>query len=270
MNLYRIMQLEAEKLEREIDDLENRIRKAPQGALRCHRHGNSFKWYLVDDKAHQKTGKNVKRKYISKRNGRPLAEKLARKAFDKKKLANYKKELKAMKSYLHLSTIEKSPEQVYLTEKPGYRELLLSDMPLLSRELEEWKAETYKKNPFLTDNLKIRSTDGLLVRSKSESMICSELSLNEIPYRYECELEIEGMIFYPDFTIRHPSTGKEFIWEHFGMIDQEDYLEKALKKIRIYLRNGYIPGKNLIMTFETREEPLGYDTVMQIIMDYFT
>ena len=270
MNLYRIMQLEAEKLEREIGILETRIRKAPQGSLRCHRHGKSFKWYLVEEIVQQKTGKNAKRKYISKRNGRPLAEKLARKAFDKKKLANCKKELNAMKSYLHLSTVDKSPEQVYLTDKPGYRELLLSDMPLLSKELEEWKAETYEKNPFLTDKLKIRSADGTFVRSKSESMICTELSANKIPYRYECALEIEGIIIYPDFTVRHPSTGKLYIWEHFGMIDQEDYLEKALKKIRIYLRNGYIPGKNLIMTFETLEEPLGYDTVFQIICDYFS
>lgn len=269
MNMYRIMLLEAEKLKNEIEKLEANIRRAPSGSLRCHRQGKFFKWYLVDDQSHRSKGKNVKRKYIAKSTDRSLAEKLARKAYDKKKLAGLKKELDAMNMYLQNSTMGERPEQVYLNDKPGYRELLLSDLPLLSKDLEEWRTEKYESNPSYTDNLLIQSADGTLVRSKSESMIASELFANAIPYRYECALEIEGYPFYPDFTIRHPMTGKLYIWEHFGMIDQEEYLEKTLKKIRIYLRNGYIPGINFIMTFETQQKPLGYDTVYRVIRDYF-
>lgn len=58
------------------------------------------------------------------------------------------------------------------------------------------------------------------------------------------------------------------IWEHFGMVDQEEYLERTLKKIRVYLRNGYIPDMNFIMTFETRQMPMGYDSVFRVIRDY--
>lgn len=269
MNIYRIVQLEEEKLENEIEKLETEIRKAPSGSLRCHQHGKFYKWYLVDDHSQQAKGKNVKRKYISKSTGRSLAEKLARKAYDKKKLSGCKKELKAMKLYLLHSTKGNRPEQVYLNEKSGYRELLLSNLPLLSKELEEWKAEQFESNPLHTENLLIRAADGTMVRSKSESMIASELFANTIPYRYECAMEIEGYLVYPDFTIRHPMTGKVYIWEHFGMIDNEEYLERTLKKIRIYLRNGYIPGMNFIMTFETKQNPLGYDTVFRVISEYF-
>lgn len=53
------------------------------------------------------------------------------------------------------------------------------------------------------------------------------------------------------------------------MVDQEEYLERTLKKIRVYLRNGFIPDINFIMTFETRLVPLGYDAVFRVIQDYF-
>lgn len=42
-----------------------------------------------------------------------------------------------------------------------------------------------------------------------------------------------------------------------------------VQKLRIYLQNGYIPTVNLILTFETRQVPLGYDTVFRVIRDYF-
>ena len=161
------------------------------------------------------------------------------------------------------------PEQQYLSENSGFRELLISDMPLMNRELKEWRVAEYSRNPFYPENLQICSSDGTMVRSKSEALIASGLASNGIPYRYECALELEGQIIYPDFTIRHPSTGIVFIWELFGMVDQEEYLERTLKKLRVYLRNGYIPDINLITTFETRQAPLGYDAVFRVIRERF-
>ncbi len=269
MNLHKIIQLEADRLEREVRELEIRIEKAPKGSLRCHRKGKNYRWYFIDEKDHRVKEKNAKRKYISKKTGRPLAEKLARKAYDKRKLVGYKKELNALKRYLNYSGAEVRPEKEYLSVGSGFRELLISDMTLMERELEEWRVADYPGNPFHQEKLRIHSADGTVVRSKSESLIASELASNGIPYRYECALEIEGQIFYPDFTIRHPSSGRILIWEHFGMIDQEEYLESTLKKLRVYFRNGFIPGINFIMTFETRQAPLGYGVVFRVIQNYF-
>lgn len=28
---------------------------------------------------------------------------------------------------------------------------------------------------------------------------------------------------HPDFTVRHPITGKRIYWEHFGMMDDQEY-----------------------------------------------
>jgi hypothetical protein len=269
MNLHKIIQSEAERLEKEIRELQKRLEKAPKGSLRCHKNGKTFRWYFIDETDHREKGKNAKRKYISKKTERPLAEKLARKAYDKRKLVGCKKELTALKRYLNYSNSEMMPEQRYLSENSGFRELLISDMTLMNKELEEWKAAGYPRNPFYQENLQVCSSDGTMVRSKSEALIASELATNGIPYRYECALELEGQTFYPDFTIRHPFSGKVFIWEHFGMVDQEEYLERTLKKLRVYLRNGFIPDINFIMTFETRQVPLGYDVVFRVIQDYF-
>lgn len=269
MNLHEMIRIEADKLEKEIHELELRIEKAPKGSLRCHKNGKTFKWYFIDEKNHKVKGKSVKRKYISKKTGRPLAEKLARKSYDKAKLRGDKKEYTAMKMYLKYSNIDVMPEQVYLSGNSGFRELLISNMPLMDRELEEWRAADYTRNTMYPEKLQVRSADGTIVRSKSESLIASELAANGIPYRYECALEIEGQVYFPDFTIRHPSSGRILIWEHFGMIDHEEYLESTLKKLRVYFRNGLIPGINFIMTFETRQAPLGYDIVFNVIRDYF-
>ena len=92
---------------------------------------------------------------------------------------------------------------------------------------------------------------------------------NQIPYRYECQLQLGDHIIYPDFTIRHPSTGKFYYWEHFGQMDNPEYYTKACSKIQLYISHGYIPTINLITTFETQKHPLVPDDVYHIIKHYF-
>ncbi|MFQ9213592.1 MAG: hypothetical protein ACLR4C_08105 [Eubacterium ventriosum] len=39
-------------------------------------------------------------------------------------------------------------------------------------------------------------------------------------------------------------TRKEIYWEHLGMMDDADYVEKAIKKIELYEKMGYFKGIN--------------------------
>ena len=41
MNLHKIIQLEAERLEKEVHELETRLEKAHKGSLRCHKNGKA-------------------------------------------------------------------------------------------------------------------------------------------------------------------------------------------------------------------------------------
>ena len=108
-----------------------------------------------------------------------------------------------------------------------------------------------------------------MLRSKSEVFIDQALFMNNIPYRYECKLVLNGNNIYPDFTLLHPVTGKILYWEHFGMMDDFKYAQKALNKIELYNRAGIIPGIDLIMTFETDNKPFMYINAEAKVKEYF-
>ena len=61
---------------------------------------------------------------------------------------------------------------------------------------------------------------------------------------------------YPDFTIRHPRTGEFFWWEHFGMMDDADYVDNVMYKLNTYEKNKIYLGVNLFITHETGKNPL--------------
>ena len=122
-------------------------------------------------------------------------------------------------------------------------------------------------NCFADSNAK--SISGNIVRSKSESLIDMSLYVRRIPFRYECELQLGEHTIYPDFTIRHPITGKVYYWEHFGLMDDESYAKNAFFKQQTYATYGIIPTQQLITTYETKNSPLSSDFVEKIIQFYF-
>lgn len=77
------------------------------------------------------------------------------------------------------------------------------------------------------------------------------------------------MCFYPDFTIRHPQTGKIIYWEHFGMMDNPSYCTKTFNKLNAYASQGIIPTINLITTYETQSYPINSASIQQIVYEYF-
>ncbi len=128
-----------------------------------------------------------------------------------------------------------------------------------------WKKSKRTKNDKHPESLQIEQKSGDFVRSKSESLIAMTLDKYGIAYRYENPLETPKGKFYPDFTIRHPKNHKTYIWEHFGMMDDEDYAAKVPEKLSIYLECGFVPGENLLMTFEAGGHPLTPHTIEEVI-----
>jgi exodeoxyribonuclease V alpha subunit len=87
------------------------------------------------------------------------------------------------------------------------------------------------------------------VRSKSEVIIANMLHERDIPFRYEQPLyAADGSFYLPDFTVTW--RGKDFYWEHVGMLHRDDYRAHWEKKRAWYERN--FPGC-LIMTEESAE-----------------
>ena len=119
------------------------------------------------------------------------------------------------------------------------------------------------------EHLKHKASSGNMVRSKSEVLIDHILTTNKIPFRYECALELDGTILYPDFTILHPRTNKIYYWEHFGMMDKEFYNKNVGSKLQTYISHGIIPSIDLITTYETDIHPLDISGLEMIVQEYF-
>ena len=224
----------------------------------CH-DGTKSKWYRSD--GHQ-------RMYIPKKDF-DLASQLARKKYLSLKLDEVEKEKRALGFYLnHHASVSKA--DALLTESSEYRKLLSGQFPILSTEIEEWKKTSYKKNNMHPERLIFKSISGNMVRSKSEMMIDMLLFQHNIPFRYEGALKLKDTVIYPDFTVRHPMTGKFYYWEHFGLMDNQEYASNAAYKMHTYVENGILPGIHLITTFETQENPLDSEWVERLIEYYFS
>lgn len=95
------------------------------------------------------------------------------------------------------------------------------------------------------------------------------LNKEGIPYRYQCPFVLKGVgTVYPDFTVLNISQRKEMYWEHLGIMDDNAYVENALKKIVSYEQNGIFPGENLILTYESKMNPINQKVVKGMIQHY--
>lgn len=111
------------------------------------------------------------------------------------------------------------------------------------------------------------------MRSKSEVIIANALKSHDVPYRYEYPIVLEvadedHREFYPNFYCLNLRTRQEYVWEHFGMMDDAEYAERAVQKMSLYSANGYFPGKNLIITMESKSAPLSSQEINRIINEY--
>lgn len=233
------------------------LKSCPDGKLTCAKNGNTYKWYNSNGKT---------RVYIPKRK-RKFAERLAAKKYLQCQKEDIEKELMAIDMYLRHHHDETAFR--LLEEGSPYFDLLSGHFKTYQREMQEWMSAEYKTNTLHPESLNQKTVSGLYVRSKSEAIIATLLHMHNIPFRYECILELAEGVAYPDFTVLHPRTGELVYWEHFGLIDDEGYRENFLGKLDMYIRAGIIPTRNLIMTFETHDMPLQMDYVNQILAYYF-
>ena len=83
-----------------------------------------------------------------------------------------------------------------------------------------------------------KSLMGELLRSKSEVIVADALFKNDLQPYYEKPLKgKDGSQYLPDFTITY--QGSTYYWEHLGMLEKSEYLDKWLKKEQWYKDNGY-------------------------------
>lgn len=257
--LYEKALAERKSLESQILSLQAKLKQYPKGNIFCCKNGKYFKWYLTD---------NGKQTYLPKKK-RKFAEQLAAKKYISHLIDDLLREKKAIDFYLrhHNSTVSRSEQM--LLNSPEYKELLSPYFKPLSQELSDWSTQPFQTNPKYPEQLIHKTLSGNFVRSKSEVMIDMFLYKYKIPFRYEAPLQLGDTLFYPDFTIRHPETGKFFYWEHFGLVDDYTYCQNMISKLKSYTSHGIFPSIQLITTYETKDVPLSAEMVEKIVEYYF-
>ena len=240
------------------DSCLNNLRKAPVGSLKASRHGKGFQYHHRTEKS----GSNGE--YIPKRD-RGLAKDLAQKEYAQKLLKSVEAEIKALQRAL--SSFPNIPAEDIYDSFPDSKKCLIEPFYETADQLKErWASIEYEGNFYHPVNTGLETDRGEEVRSKSELYIANRLFLSGVPYRYEYPIWLEEYgTAYPDFVILNVRERREIVWEHLGMMDEPEYAAKAVRKLAAYESNGYYMGENLIVTMETKEQPLDVRQVKRLI-----
>ncbi|MBQ9609405.1 MAG: hypothetical protein IJV15_08185 [Lachnospiraceae bacterium] len=266
---FNIEKIEYELLEIEqlINELQVYLNESIEGTLRVtHNHG-SVQFY------HNKKKGDTKGEYIRKKDEN-IAVRLAQQDYDRK-FIQYLMNKRTMLKNLLDSIKEISDKKI--DDMNIYNSLSVDRKMLVDSHIidditykEAWIKDNYLGKGFTENDPEIITEKGERVRSKSEKLIADKLYMMDIPYRYECPITLRGIgKIYPDFTILKVESRKEVILEHFGMMDNPDYSDKAIKKINTFEKNGYNMGDNLLCTFETSKTPINMKNVEKMIMNCF-
>lgn len=123
---------------------------------------------------------------------------------------------------------------------------------------------------FYEESLIHKTTNGEMVRSKSEVIIADHLLSNRIPYVYEPEVTIDGRLFRPDFIAYDPDDDEPiWYWEHLGLPTDPGYMARWEDKLSYYNEHGIIEGKNLIITSDGEDGSLDAYEIDQLIKKIF-
>ncbi len=226
---------------------------------------NSAEYYIVTKEKTADGEEKRQRTYVRKEN-RNKAVVLAQRDYDREIRKMIANELDL------LSEIEKCwvpCEDLYSNLSLARKQLV---KPVVDSEddfVEKWSEFEYFGLGFdKNDASEFYTANGERVRSKSEIMIANTLSRRKIPYRYECPILINGKKYYPDFMVLNKRTREVFVWEHLGMMDDREYVDRNIVKLKNYEDSGYILGKNLIITMEDNNYPISSKSIEKKIDAY--
>lgn len=249
------------EIELVLKEREKALEIAPEGKLRINKIGNSLQYH------HRMDHSDTEGVYL-KRSQDSLAAALAQKNYDRNLVSELRAEIRALTRVIDQYRPERINE-IFFSLHNNYKELvnpvILPDDDYVKR----WMSVEYETRNFEVNAPEYYTSKGERVRSKSELIIADALSRFKIPYRYEYPIRISGIgIVHPDFTCLNVQKRKEYIWEHFGMMSDSNYLGNALNKIEKYTQDGYCPCDNILMSFETISSPLSSRVIEHYIRKF--
>ena len=242
---------EMKKKKGRLEAVEKHVHRNKNGEILVIRHQEgSTRYYLK--------GKDGKASYLSKAQTQKIRE-LAQLRYETALLRAAKDEKEAVEKCIKILENCKDADKVFDEMPDELKPYITPDILTDKGYARKWQRERVVSARPLKDGEGYKTLRGEYVRSKSEVIIADRLYAKGIPYRYEIyfPMEFEDINYvYPDFEILNVRTQEEFLWEHMGKLGDESYSEIQMKKIAGYARSGFIPGKNLLLSFESKNRPL--------------
>ncbi len=263
-NFIELAKEEVPRLENAIKKIDIFLNNVPEGCLKWqNKKGKTYYYhqFMEDNK--------WVRRYI-KKGELSLAKKLAQKHYYGAVKLILEKNLRELKRFL-----EKCPsqemEKVYDDLSVERKNLVTPLQISVKEKVRKWQAESYEKNMMYPEHLRYETEQGDVVRSKSEVIIANILyqKQKDILYKYERPLEIvekgRTKTIYPDFTILNKHTGSVTYWEHAGRMDDPYYANEFVLKMNAYIANDLLPGRDVMVTFESQNSPLDIKVVKRLV-----
>lgn len=245
-------------IDRIILDKEKALMHTPDGKLHVASRGK-YKSYYVRKDPSDKTGT-----YISKSN-LAYAKVLAQKEYDTKLVCEIKK--LRNKTSVFQKDIIKFQESIE-NFCPNAKDLIAPIVADDETYILAWNSVRYQGKSFEGCNSEYYTSKDERVRSKSEVIIADTLARRGISYRYEYPIKMGNITVYPDFYCLNLHKRHGIIYEHFGMMDNSEYVEYVLRKIKTYETNGYKLGEDFVFSMETSIAPINTKQIELIIDNY--
>ena len=247
-----------EKRQKVKEELEAIRKSVPEGArLRAFRHNSGFQYYM------RRLGERNNGEYIKNTDIR-IAMMLSQLEYDENLSDKLQKAIEVLMACKE-SGMNISFETVLAQMSPGKQVLVTPHFISDKAFIKQWREQVYEGLTFKEDYPEYYTRKGLRVRSKSEVIIADILDELSIPFLYEKPLQLKRKMVHPDFSLLNIKERKEVYWEHFGMMDDREYRDEALLKIREYEANGFYPYDSLICTFESGKYPINTRDVRNMV-----
>ena len=252
------------ELKQMLEQAQKMVKTLPDKKLRITKQGNSIQFYVRDKETEDK---NHNGRYL-KVSERSLANRIAQRDYAKNIVKVVEKQLKLIQN-IH-TQYDENEIQLQYEKLSDIRKKLVKPFTISNEEyIKMWEAAEYESWNQYEENLLFQTNKGELVRSKSEKILADKFGIMNVPYLYEKPLVLgKNIVLHPDFTLLNVERRTEYYWEHLGMMEQEDYCKKALQKLELYAMNGIFPGKNLIITMESKTNPLNMQVVEKQIEEF--
>lgn len=259
-DILRLMNKRAAILKRAIAKAEAEEGSFPDGHLRISYSNNRPRYYKMSRRG------DTKGEYIVKER-RSEATALAQKDYNRHFLKTAKAELGRLERDIRFFS-EENADLLFQDLTENRKKLITPYILTDDQYVKEWLAKDFKPNPYMPEKKIYATNRGEMVRSKSEAILADILYDMGIPYHYEKLLRLKsGRGVYPDFTLLQIYTRKEIYLEHFGLLEDEEYLRNTLAKLDEYRESGIFPGKNLLFTYETRDSPFDIKGIRKMLTE---